>query len=100
MGSDLQCLLPGPIHLGRGVGALYIDERADQKQREALIKITTWEDGGGPFPILTLTFSKVIGPRYVPFQFKYAGKKSSVRIGNHVDLQLEPMKNPTPSLSS
>jgi len=44
--------------------------------------------------ILVTTFSKILEPRYVPFQFDFNGRNSSMQIGNHMSLTVEPIKNP------
>src|SRR5919112_2228835 len=35
---------PGPIHEGTGEALAFVDERADEKQREALLRIMTGQD--------------------------------------------------------
>jgi hypothetical protein len=40
------------------------------------------------------TFSNVLPPHYVPFEFHLNGKDSSVRVGNIVQIAMEPVKNP------
>jgi hypothetical protein len=71
-----------------------VDERADQRQREALLNIASGQAGGLPFEILVTTLSKVLEPQYVPFQFEAKGKQSSIRMGDNVVAVMEPIKNP------
>jgi hypothetical protein len=85
---------PEAIHKGNGTVCLFFDAQANPKQREALMKIATGQEGGMPFEILVNTFSKVLEPQYVPFEFKWAGRNSSVKIGNAISVALEPIKNP------
>ena len=85
---------PGAIHLGDGTVAIFIDERASQQQRDALIQIASGQAGGLPFEILATTFSKVLEPQFVPFQFDLKGKDSSVKVGNAISMAFEPVKNP------
>jgi hypothetical protein len=70
------------------------DEKADARQREALIKVGSGEAGGLPFEIIRMTFSKLLPPRFVPFRFTINGVNSGVKIGDAVDVALEPIKNP------
>ena len=84
---------PEAIHLGNGEGFLLIDERGDQVQREGLVAIMTGKVGG-PFGILANTLTKLHGPQYLPFDLKLDGAHSTARIGNALELEMEPILNP------
>ena len=47
-----------------------------------------------PFEIIVTTFSKILDPQYVPFTFNLNGRNSSVRVGNAMNVTVEPIKNP------
>ncbi len=85
---------PKAIHEGNGTLALFLDERASAEQREALLTICSGQAGGLPFEILATTFSQVLDPIDAPFQFHLNGRDSSVRIGDALNVALEPIKNP------
>lgn len=85
---------PKAIHMGGGTVALYIDERANVAQREALLKIMAGQAGGSPFAILVQTFSKVLDPMFVPIEFNLAGENSSLKVGNVARGVMEPIVNP------
>lgn len=85
---------PQAIHLGNGTLALFIDERANARQREALLTICSGKAGGLPYEILATTFSKVLDPVFSPIEFNLNGRNSSVRIGDSLNVALEPIKNP------
>ena len=85
---------PKAIHEGGGTLALFIDERATPAQRDAILTICSGKAGGLPFEILAQTFSKVLDPVFAPIVFKMNGRDSSVRIGSHLNVELEPIKNP------
>jgi len=85
---------PKAIHEGGGTVCLFVDERANAKQREALLKIGSGEAGGLPFEIISTTFSTVLDPQFVPFQFKLNGLKSSVKVGQAMSVALGPILNP------
>ncbi len=85
---------PKAIHEGNGTLALFIDERASAQQREALLTICSGQAGGLPFEILATTFSKVLDPIFTPIQFNLNGRDSSVRIGDALNVALEPIRNP------
>ena len=85
---------PKAIHLGGGTVTIFIDERANQEQREALENIAFGKLGGLPFEILATTFSTVQPTRFVPFEFHLDGRNSRARIGEDIAFNLEPVKNP------
>jgi hypothetical protein len=59
--------------------ALYLDERADEQQRQALQSIFTGAVGG-PLATLTPLISTVLGARAVPITFHKEGKRRSIDI--------------------
>jgi hypothetical protein len=85
---------PKAIHLGGGTCAIFIDVRADTRQRASLINIASGQLGGLPFEILATTFSRILEPQFVPIDFQWNGAQSSVAIGDRVHAALEPIKNP------
>ncbi|HLJ14177.1 MAG TPA: DUF1326 domain-containing protein [Bryobacteraceae bacterium] len=85
---------PKALHLGNGTVSLLFEERADQSQRDALMQIATGQAGGMPFEILVTTFSNILPPHYIPFEFRLNGKDSSVRAGTVMQIATEPVKNP------
>ena len=85
---------PKALHLGNGTACLFFDERADAKQRDALMMIASGQAGGMPFEILVTTLSKVLDPQYVPFRFESNGRNSRVEMGKAVLAAMEPIKNP------
>jgi hypothetical protein len=85
---------PKAIHEGNGTLALFIDERASAPQREAILTICSGQAGGLPFEILVNTFSKVLDPVFAPIEFNLNGRNSSARVGSHLSMEMEPIKNP------
>jgi hypothetical protein len=85
---------PKAIHEGNGTICLFVDERANPKQREALLTIGSGEAGGLPFEILATTFSTVLDPQFVAFQFNINGLKSSFKAGQGLSASLGPILNP------
>ena len=73
---------------------LFIDDGADAQQRDAILTICSGQAGGLPFEILATTFSKVLDPIFAPIRFDMNGRDSSVRIGDSLDIAMEPIKNP------
>lgn len=94
LGVGFAAHWPKAIHEGNGTLALFIDERATTEQREAILTICSGQAGGLPFEILAQTISKVLDPVFAPIVFKLNGRDSSVDIGPHLHVELEPIKNP------
>ncbi len=85
---------PKAIHEGNGTVCLFFDQRANPAQREALLRIASGQAGGLPFEILATTFSKILDPQYLPFEFDLQGINSSVKAGDLVRIGMESIKNP------
>jgi len=94
LGLGFAAKWPKAIHEGNGTVCLFVDEKASPEQRQALIEIGSGQAGGLPFEILATTFSTLLEPRFVPFDFRLDGLQSSARLGKHVKMALEPIKNP------
>ncbi len=64
---------PGAVHEGRGKCQPFVDERADAKQREALLKIMTGQDTAPMatmFAVYFSTLEKVYDPIFAPIEFE------------------------------
>lgn len=83
---------PAAIHEGGGEAFCYIDERADDAQRNALSSLLRGELGG-PWGIFIKTY-ELAPPETAPFEVELAGYDTRCRIGDIVDLQLETIRNP------
>ncbi|HET7745329.1 MAG TPA: DUF1326 domain-containing protein [Gaiellaceae bacterium] len=83
---------PGAIHEGGGRAVAYVDERADERQRDAITTLMRGE-AGGPWAIFINTY-ELDGPHRAPYAVDLAGGRSSCRIGDAAELQVEPIKNP------
>ena len=84
---------PGPMHLGNGTATFLIDEKANERQREALVQIATGQAGGMPFEVFPPLFPNV-EIQYLPFELKISGMDSGAKIGDKVTMAFEPIKNP------
>lgn len=83
---------PGAIHDGGGKAIAFVDERADDSQREALTAIARGEVGG-PWGVFSNTY-ELDGPHPAPYEVEVAGGRSSYRVGTFAELQVEPISNP------
>ena len=94
LGLAVAVRWPKAIHEGNGTASVFVDERANSAQRDALLQIASGKAGGLPFEIVATTLSKVQDPEFVPFEFHLDGRNSSVRVGNAIKVAVEPIKNP------
>jgi hypothetical protein len=64
---------PGPVHEGRGKCQPFVDERADSKQRDALLKIMSGQDTepmATMFAVFSSTLEKVYDPIFAEIEFE------------------------------
>lgn len=71
---------PGPIHEGHGKASFYIDNRADEKQFEALSNIITGGAGGGPFEVYASTIEELQEPKRASVKFQSRDTRSRVSV--------------------
>lgn len=89
---------PGPIHDGKGEAVAFVDERASEAQRQALLSIMT---GGDTDPMATVfavfasTVEKMHDPLFVPIEFDVdvEGRTGRLRIAGHVETDARPILN-------
>jgi hypothetical protein len=84
----------GALHEGDLTLAVFVDEKANQQQRDGLLQIASGAQGGLPFEIIASLVGKLLEPQYVPIEFHADGKNSSARLGDQVSMAFEPVKNP------
>ncbi len=70
---------PGVMAEGNWTVAVYLDDRADERQRDALQNIFTGA-AGGPLGGLAPLISNVLGIKSVPISYRKAGKRRSLEI--------------------
>ncbi len=89
---------PGPLHEGNGIVQAIIDERASEKQREALFGILSGQNSaeGTIFHIFTLIVSKMLDPIFAPISvdFDMEGRKARVSIPGVLETETQPIRNP------
>jgi hypothetical protein len=83
---------PGAIHEGGGKAVAYLDERAEDEQREALETLVRGGEGG-PWGIFINTY-ELLDIIAAPIEVEVKGERSRYKIGDHAELQMEPIKNP------
>ena len=89
---------PGPIHEGRGEALPIVDERADDKQREALLRIMSGMDtvpGATFFAVFATTYEKVHDPVFAPVELDIdiTGRSARLNVAGVVEARGEPIRN-------
>jgi hypothetical protein len=80
----------GPMGQGNWTGATYVDERADDRQTEALGAIFSGS-AGGPMAAFAPLFGKSLGVKKAPVTFKIGGKVRSGEIPGVLSMSVEPL---------
>jgi hypothetical protein len=83
---------PGAIHEGNGKAVVYYDERANERQREALEALARGE-AGGPWGIFINTY-ELLRVEATSFELELKAGNSRFKIGEVAELQMEPIRNP------
>jgi hypothetical protein len=90
---------PGAVHEGNGTHQLYIDERADPAQREAIRRIATGQDTepmATHFAVYHEMSSQRLEPVYLPIdcEIDLAAARARTKLGDIVESNCEPIRNP------
>jgi hypothetical protein len=83
---------PGAIHEGGGRAISFYDERADDRQAEAIASLVRGELGG-PWGIFINTY-EIVDIRPTPFELHLDGLCSSAVAGDAMELRMTTIKNP------
>jgi hypothetical protein len=89
---------PGPIHEGNGEALAFVDERADEVQRDALLKIMTGQDTdpfATMFAVYASTVTNMHAPVFTPIDFEVDvdGRRARLSIPGYVEMTGEPIRN-------
>jgi hypothetical protein len=89
---------PGPIHEGNGAAIAFVEDRADAKQREALLRIMTGQDTD-PFATMFAVFASTVTEMHEPvftkidFEVDVDGRRGRLLIKDYVEMTGEPIRN-------
>ncbi len=90
LNAVLVVYTPGAMADGNWKIALYVDERADQRQSEALGAIFGG-GAGGPVAMLAPLVGENLGAKQVPITYRIEGKRRSVEIPNILSMAVRPL---------
>jgi hypothetical protein len=68
--------------------ALYLDQKASEKQKDALTRIFTGQAGGHPGRLVS-HIGDVLGIKTVPIEYKADGKRRTLKIADVGEAQIE-----------
>jgi hypothetical protein len=87
LNAALFAYAPGHMLQTKWKVALYLDERADERQREALGKIFSGQ-AGGPLGALGPLIGEVLGVKPAAIEYKANGKQRSMSIAGVGDMEI------------
>lgn len=90
---------PGPIHEGKGQVLPIVDIEADERQRDALLRIMSGLDtvpGATFFQVFSTTFEKVHEPVFsrIDLTVDVSGRRARLMVPDVIDARGEPILNP------
>ncbi len=89
----LVAVWPNAIHKGNGRCLIYIDERADAAQHDALARIGCGQAGeGGPFSLFASTYAAPPVVMQGPLQLKRDGRRVDLAFGELAMASLAPIR--------
>lgn len=84
---------PGAIHEGNGEAVIFLDERADDRQRRAIATLVGGT-AGGPWGVLGWTWPRLHGTFPLPYAVSNDGITSRLTAGDALVFESEVIKNP------
>jgi hypothetical protein len=89
---------PGAIHEGNGEAIAFVDEKADDKQREALLRIMTGQDTdpfATMFSVYASTITKMSPPVFtnIDLELDVDGRKGRISVKDYIETVGEPIRN-------
>jgi hypothetical protein len=90
---------PGAIHMGNGEAVPIVDQRADEAQRNALLRIMSGQDtrpGATMFQVFFSMLSKVHDPVFadIDFEVDIDKRRARLRVPGYIEQRGEPIVNP------
>ncbi|CAN5313102.1 DUF1326 domain-containing protein [soil metagenome] len=91
---------PGPIHEGNGQAIAFVDARADERQRAALLQIMSGQDTepfATMFAVFASTLTKFYDPVFIDIDLTIDvdGRTGRLSLPGYVEMTGRPIRNPT-----
>ncbi|MFL6740185.1 MAG: DUF1326 domain-containing protein, partial [Sphingomicrobium sp.] len=89
---------PGAIHEGHGEVIAFVDQRADEAQRDALLRIMTGQDTD-PFATMFAVYASTVTKMHEPvftaidFEVDVEGRRGRFSVPGYVDMTGQPIRN-------
>ena len=91
LNTVLAVYSPGHMMQVKWKAALYVDERASEDQRNALIKIFAGQAGGHPANLAPF-IGEVLGVKAVPIEYRAEGQRRSLAIPSVAGVDIEALR--------
>jgi hypothetical protein len=96
---------PGPIHEGNGEAIAFVDANADEKQREALLRIMTGQDTdpfATMFAVYTSTVTRMNDPVFtdIDLELDIDGRKGRIFVKDYIETVGRPILNKATGVES
>jgi len=85
---------PKAIHMGEGIGALYVNNSATPEQVKAIEDITSGKHGGGVFAVFPTTFKSTLPTKIVKIDFHYHPYDGWFTVEGVGEVRSQHIKNP------
>lgn len=91
--------IPGNILQGNWKAVVYVDEKASEQQRQALLDVYTGKLGG-PVADLVKLIGEVVAVEVVPILAEVEAGKGFLKIGSEIDAEMEPFTGATGTVTT
>jgi len=88
LNAAMAVYTPGAMHLTKWRAALYLDAKASESQKNALLQIFSGQAGGHPARLGSF-IGEVLGVASVPIDYKANGKHRSLKVGEVASAEIE-----------
>ena len=84
---------PKAIHMGEGIGKLYVDKKASKEQVKAIEEITSGKHGGGVFTIFPSTLKTTLPTEIANIEFHYSSYDAWFKVEGAGEARSEHIRN-------